>query len=253
MKKQFLVYLLISITVLCGCSGKSCDSNELQSPLVEMENSHLDNFEVSTQEEEKEPNSTAPSKNEVLTMRTYVLAGMTEEEIQRLTETIKSANLQMETGYLWKNNFESLEDPESLTWNYFYEEGEIQIGWATDWPEEECEAMWKEEGLTEQEFYEKYAVPVKVHNNYDAESYIELLKELQKTVNNEELQHELQNIIDEISLAAAKRDVKHVRNAYKILHDMDYYLLRYGPEDVAKFVDDDSTIMEYYGAMGLYN
>lgn len=193
-----------------------------------------------------------PSREEVLAMRELVLEGMTAEEIQRLTEVVKSVNLRMESGYLWKNDFEELEDPQSLAWNYFYEEGEIQVGWAVEWSAEECEAMWKAEGLTEQAFYEKYAAPVKAYNDRSAESFAELLRGLQETVNCEALRYELQRVMDEISLAAAERDVAHVRSAYRILHDMDYYLLRYGPEDVAQYVGDDSTITRYYGALELY-
>ena len=76
---------------------------------------------------------------------------------------------------------------------------------------------------------------------------------LKETVQTEELRNELQRVMDEIKLAAETREVEHVRNAYMLLHDMDYFLLRYGPEDVGPYVTDKSTISKYYGALSLYS
>lgn len=44
-----------------------------------------------------------PSKEEVLAMRELVLEGMTNEEIERLTENMKVANLRLESAYLNDN------------------------------------------------------------------------------------------------------------------------------------------------------
>ena len=43
-----------------------------------------------------------------------------------------------------------------------------------------------------------------------------------------------------------------VNDIYKKLHDLDYFLLRYGPIDVAKYVKDDSTVSKYYGTLSFY-
>ena len=43
-----------------------------------------------------------------------------------------------------------------------------------------------------------------------------------------------------------------VNDIYKKLHDLDYFLLRYGPKDVAKYVEDDSTVSKYYGTLPFY-
>ena len=43
-----------------------------------------------------------------------------------------------------------------------------------------------------------------------------------------------------------------VNDIYKKLHDLDYFLLRYGPKDVAKYVKDDSTVSKYYGTLPFY-
>nr|MBQ8252229.1 hypothetical protein [Lachnospiraceae bacterium] len=52
-------------------------------------------------------------------MRAITLQGMSEEEIARLTENIKIANLQMEEAYMYDDLFGKLEDKEHLYWNYF--------------------------------------------------------------------------------------------------------------------------------------
>ena len=46
--------------------------------------------------------------------------------------------------------------------------------------------------------------------------------------------------------------VEIVNDIYKKLHDLDYFLLRYGPKDVAKYVEDDSTVSKYYGTLPFY-
>ena len=42
-------------------------------------------------------------------------------------------------------------------------------------------------------------------------------------------------------------------NIYKALHDMDYFLLRYGIEDVGKYTRDDSVVSKYYGVLSVYS
>ena len=39
---------------------------------------------------------------------------------------------------------------------------------------------------------------------------------------------------------------------YKILHDLDYFLLRYGIEDVGKYTKDGSVVAKYYGVLMVY-
>ena len=95
-----------------------------------------------------------PSKEEVLAMREQVLEGMSVEEIDRLTENIKVANLRLESAYLNDNIFEKLSDKDSLYWNYFDQKGEIQIGWSYDGSYSDMKATMKDEGLSQNEFYE---------------------------------------------------------------------------------------------------
>lgn len=194
----------------------------------------------------------APTKEEVLAARERVLEGMSREEIENLKENIKVANQQMESAYLNDNIFKKLEDKESLYWNYFDEKGEIQIGWAYDGSYLEVLAGMEKENISREEFYARYGTPVMDTNRFHAENFMEFFAEMKETVKDEKLREDLQQIIDETALAVENHEVEHVLNIYRLLHDMDYYLLRYGPEDVGKYVRDTSLIDRYYGVLSVY-
>lgn len=195
--------------------------------------------------------SPVPSEKEVLQARAEVLEGMSEEQAERLTETVKAANLALESQYLYHNLFGELSDPNSLYWNYFDEIGEVQIGWAYD-GEIDMETVCRQEDLTEEEFYAQYGTPVVVENRYDADAFIALIEELQEPVQNEALKTDLQEIMDLTELAKNTHVMEYVNSMYKKIHDLDYFLLRYGPTDVGPYVEDDSTITKYYGTLSTY-
>lgn len=114
------------------------------------------------------------------------------------------------------------------------------------------EGMSEEEQLTEKEFYSKYGEPVMRENHFDAQAFISLIDDMKQTVNHEKLQEDLQRIMDETEKAAETHEMEHANNIYKIVHDMDYYLLRYWLEDVGSYVRDRSTISKYYGVLSVY-
>lgn len=178
-------------------------------------------------ESEVEEEISVPSKEEVLEMREVVLEGMSEEEIERLTENIKVANLRMESAYLYDDIFGKLSDENSLYWNYFDEKGDIQIGWADD-------------------------EPVMVYNRFDATNFINLIEDMQKSVHNEMLVADLQQLIDLTALAAETHEMEYANEIYKILHDLDYFLLRYGIENVGVYTQDRSVVSKYYGVLQVY-
>ncbi|MCM1325013.1 MAG: hypothetical protein NC094_13280 [Bacteroidales bacterium] len=194
----------------------------------------------------------APSKEEVLAMRETVLEGMSEEEIKRLTENVKVANLRLESAYLNDNVFEKLSDKDSLYWNYFDQKGDIQIGWSYEGKYAEMSAIMKEEGLSQKEFYEKYGTPLIQYNRFDAVNFINLMQDMQKAVSDERLAADLQQLIDLTDLAADTHEMKYANEIYKILHDLDYFLLRYGIEDVGKYTQDGSVVAKYYGVLKVY-
>ena len=188
-----------------------------------------------------------PSKEMVLNMRNKVTEGMSEEEISRITENIKVANHVLEEGYLYDRLFERLEDPEDLYWNYIYYKGDIQIGWALS--EKHYDAS---SGLSRKEFNEKYGTPVMTYNRFDADNFINLMTEMRDSLKTDLLKADFDNIINCIQLAKENRDVEYIIQIYRIVHDMDYFLFRYGIEDVGRYVDDISTISKYYGVLTVY-
>ncbi len=243
MKKNRLIIILLLSIALYGCSADRESTNE-------------ENAETPTEFEAESQNTAEvhiPTKEEVYAMRAQVLEGMSEEEIERLTENIKVANQRMESAYLNDNIFEKLEDSESLLWNYFDEKGDIQVGWTYEGDYYEMRDIMKSENISEEEFYAHYGTPETVYNRFDAENFIELLEEMKGTVRNEKLQVDLQQMIDETTLAAETHEMEYAYHVYELLHDMDYYLLRYGLEDVGKYVQDVSTLAKYYGVLSVYD
>lgn len=113
---------------------------------------------------ENHAESIVPSKEEVIAMRETVLEGMSDEEIERLTENIKAANLCLESAYLHDDIFDKLADKDSLYWNWFDQKGDIQIGWEYD--------------------------------RFDAVNFINLIQDMQESVHNEMLIADLQQLID---------------------------------------------------------
>ena len=78
------------------------------------------------------------------------------------------------------------------------------------------------------------------------------MEEMKESVNNSMLKEDIQYLMDETRLALESHEVVHVNNIYKMLHDMDYFLLRYGIEDVGVFTQDDSMVSTYYGMLSIY-
>lgn len=204
--------------------------------------------ETSDQEQEISP----PGREEVLAARKAATEGMTEEEIARLTENIKVANNQMEQAYFYQDLFGRLEDPQDLYWNYFDQKGDIQIDWAYDGSIAEQREICKKENLTTEAFYEKYGTPVMTYNRFHGENFIALLEDMKGSVTNDALITDLERLMEETRLAVETHDVIHANNIFQILHDMDYFLLRYGIEDVGKYTQDASFAAKYYGALSIY-
>lgn len=192
-----------------------------------------------------------PTASQVLEARKRVLRGMTEEQVRELTETVKTANLWWEQEYMRHNIFQKLEDPNSLYWNYFDRTGEIQIDWAYDGGTD-MEAVCREEGLTEDQFYERYGTPVVVENQYDTSRFLSRLRVLRAWTSDEGLTAVLNALMDDAALAQETHIMTYANNLYRRLHDLDYFLFRYGPEDVGPYVEDASTVSRYYGTLSLF-
>ena len=188
-----------------------------------------------------------PLEEEVYAMRKKVLEGMSEEEISRLKENIRIANLQLEYAYFNENIFEELSDPKSLYWNYFDEKGSIQLGWyLRDVPEYDISS-----DMSYSEYMEKYGEPSRVYNRFDAVNFIELMEEMKASLKNDWLKPDFEQLIEYTRLAKETHDVIYAENIYYILHDIDYFLLRYGLSEV-KGVSDPGTLQKYYHILEIY-
>ena len=193
-----------------------------------------------------------PSKEEVLAMREKTLDGMPETEISRLRENIKVANLQMESAYLNDNLFKKLSDKESPYWQYFDCKGDIQLGWWYHQAIYPKDVIMKAENITEEEFAETYTEPGIVTNSFDAAAFIDLISEMKSFVKNEALAADLQQLMDLTRMAWATHEMQYANELYKVLHDLDYFLLRYGIEDVGQYTADAGTVGTYYGVLAVY-
>lgn len=249
--------IVISLSVFCLClslsaCGRKENITETQQVTVAERESENTTEDSADADDDKEIQIQIPSKEEVLARRELVLEGMTAEEAERLTENIKVANLQFESAYLNDNIFEKLSDKESLYWNYFDQKGDIQIGWAYDGNDSDIRKIMEEEDISEREFYEKYGEPVIVYNRFDADNFINLIQDMQNSVQNEALNADLTQLMDLTRLAKETHEMEYANEIYKILHDLDYFLLRYGIEDVGKYTTDGSIVSKYYGVLEVY-
>ena len=53
-------------------------------------------------------------------------------------------------------------------------------------------------------------------------------------------------------MAWATHEMQYANELYKVLHDLDYFLLRYGIEDVGQYTADAGTVGTYYGVLAVY-
>jgi len=169
------------------------------------------------------------SKEEVEAARAVVLEGMTDEDIARLKENIKVANQKLEQAWIEENLFEQLSDRDSLYWNYIDEKGEIQIGWDDD------------------------GQPVMTYNRFDADNFIALIEDMKQSVQNEALRTDMDALVFHMQQAKDTHEMEYVNELYKILHDMDYFLLRYGPDDVGKYTKDAAIASTFYNTLTIYS
>ena len=110
----------------------------------------------------------------------------------------------------------------------------------------------KTDEMTMDEFLEKYGEPVMTDNDKDANAFCRQMEELKSTITNEALRKDFDHLISNMRLARETHDVTYIRNVHEILHDMDYYLLRYGPTEMGSYVSDLSLVSTYYGVLEVY-
>jgi hypothetical protein len=191
-----------------------------------------------------------PDKEAVLAAREAALEGMTEEEIERVKNVAIGINLKLEHEFLYGDIEYAMADPNSAMWNYLEQAGEdIIVGYAY---RQEIWEQKEELGLSDEEFQAQYGEPVYADNEYDAARLIEIFTELQDSIQNEAFKQDWIILTEYVQKAKDTHDIQYIRDMYHMAHDMDYYLLRYGPEDVGAYIEDKSTVDMYYGVLEDY-
>ena len=245
-----VIFLAISVCILFSLNGCIKKSNMTFPEKAELSSAKATTASVISMADVKSDLLIhVPTQAEVEKKRDEVLAGMEEEDIDRLKEAIKVENLALEHSFLWNNLEEKLSDPESLMWNLIDTTGYIQIGWGYD-PKVYREK--KTDEMTMDGFLEKYGDPVMTDNDKDADAFCRQMEELKSTITNEALRKDFDHLISNMRLARETHDVTYIRNVHEILHDMDYYLLRYGPTEMGSYVSDLSLVSTYYGVLEVY-
>ena len=208
--------------------------------------------------------SSFPTEEEVEKVRNKALAGMDEEEIDALTTYVKNYHNWLESEIIYGDLESRLSDKNSMSWNYFDRTGEIQTGWA-------LEGDPKSDAKTGRELYEymrqkypefgdvsldelgeMYGTPVYTDNPYGSEVVIERMRELTASAENEIFLLDVENLCDALQMARDTHEVQYVVRAHEILHDMEYFLLRYSPRDVAPYTIDKSLSGRYYGVLEVW-
>ena len=250
MKKYEVIFGVIGICILSSLNGCMKRSDAAFAEKAELSSEkEMTVAEISIADVKSDLTIHVPTQEEVEKKRDEVLNGMGEEEIDQLKEAIKVENLALENSFVWDNLERKLSDSESLMWNLIDKTGLVQIGWEYD-PEVYKEKKTYE--MTMEDFLEKYGKPVMINNGKDADTFCRQMEELKSTIKNEALRKDFDHLISNMRLARETHDVTYIRNVYEILHDMDYYLLRYGPTEMKPYVSDLSLVCTYYGVLEVY-
>ena len=206
-----------------------------------------------------------PSEEEVETVRKTALAGMDEEEINALTDYVKNYHNWLERGLLYDNWERSLSDPDSTVWNYIDKTGTIVTGWQLEIGEE----YYLKEGEEERRKYlqeqypefgkvsldklgQMYGEPYYEENRYGAETVIQRMEELTASAENEIFRSDVEALCTALQQAKDTHEAEYVMKAHEILHDMEYFLLRYSPRDVTPYTMDTSMSGRYYSALEVW-
>lgn len=248
MRKRYFIIPLCLVLIAAYTLNGAAKSLQPYSPPISYEIHTLSEAEDIAAED------FVPDWDDVLDARERCLKGLSAEQVSELKSTVINANLYWENGYMNNNIFARLEDPDCLEWNIYDPEltGEILIGWALP-SDLDMTVVCAEENLSEDEFYEKYGTKVVTDQHYNTAGFIEAMENFSAAVSNEAMKSDLQYLADEMRLAVENHSMAHANNMYKMLHDMDYFLLRYGPEDMKPYVPSRGFVSKYFGTLSVYH
>lgn len=205
-----------------------------------------------------------PTREETMEVRKIALQGMTEEETEALSSYLKMYHNWLEAKLLYDNWETRLYDKESAAWNFIDRSGTVEAGWTIEWdPEshlktaEEQRAYMKEKypeygEISLEALSKKYGEPYFLENHYGVESVIQRVNELTVSAENEAFRRDVEALCTALQQAKDTHEADYVMQAHGILHDMEYFLLRYSPRDVAPYTQDKSLSGRYYGALEVW-
>lgn len=86
-----------------------------------------------------------------------------------------------------------------------------------------------------------------------SKNFYDLLDTMHGLLKTDLLDADIEELRKDMELAVETHDVNYLLKIYYKLHDLDYFLLRYGPDDVGPYVWDDSCVRTYYGSLKVYD
>ena len=222
--------------------------------------------ELPSEEEKAAAEDFYPGEEEVEEVRKTALAGMSEEEISALTGYVKTYHNWLEWNLLYDNWERTLSNKESVEWNFVDQTGEVVAGWHL---EEDLNGYGDIEGEEERREYlrekypefgkvsleelgKKYGEPYYRESWYGAETVIQRMRELTASAENEVFRSDVEALCSALQQAKDTHEVAYVMQAHEIVHDMEYFLLRYSPRDVAPYTQDKSLSGRYYGVLEVW-
>lgn len=190
-----------------------------------------------------------PSEEEVKEVREIALKGMHEEERKALTTYVKDYHNWLEYRLLYEDWEAQLSNKESIVWNFFDKTGEVVAGYALEKDAENYPEFGK---LTLKELAQKCGEPYYEENRYGSERVVERMRELTASAEDEAFCADVEALCKALLQAKDTHEVDYVKQAHEILHDMEYFLLRYSPKDVAPYTKDKSLSCNYYGVLEVW-
>ena len=112
--------------------------------------------------------------------------------------------------------------------------------------------LWMENQYVHHDLFEILENENHEYWDRDVTDFIEFISRVKESAGYESFKLDLQYIIDQTQLAKETRKVEYANNLYKALHDMDYFLLRYGLEDVGIYVKEKGILAKYYGVLHVF-
>lgn len=205
-----------------------------------------------------------PTEEETEEVREVALRGMSGEETEAFTDYLKMYHNWLEAKLLYDDWETRLYDKESAAWNFIDQSGTVEAGWTLEWdPESHLKTAEEQRAYMKEKYPEygeislealsrKYGEPYYQENHYGADTVIQRVNELTVSAENEAFRRDVESLCTALQQAKDTHEADCVMQAHEIVHDMEYFLLRYSPRDVAPYTQDKSLSGRYYGALEVW-